>query len=135
MWATDPVVKTGRLTVSVAFLVPFLGLMATFAVAFRRAYFSKALIAFAGTSIIVTLSTWTIGTGLPPSFASLFALALLTIGVLRHGQGRVAVSLTIFAALSVAAESLRPMVSTAAYLLVVSEAAFGGAVGVGVYLR
>ena len=58
-------------------------------------------------------------TSLPPSFAALFVLALLTTGVLRRSPGRPAVLLTMFAALAVAAEALRPMVITAAYLLVV----------------
>ena len=135
IWATDPVVDTGRLTLSIAVLVPCLGALAMVAVAIRRRRLELALLVVAGAGILLTLASWTIGTSLPPSFAALFALALLTIGVLRYSSLRTAVLLTTVAALAVAAEALRPMVAAAAYLLVVSQGAFTFAVGVGVYLR
>ena len=135
IWATDPVVDTGRLTLSIAFLVPCLGALAMVAVAIRRRRLKLALLVVAGAGILLTLNSWTIGTSLPPSFTALFALVLLTIGVSRYAPLRTAVLLTIVAAVAVAAEALRPMVAAAAYLLVVSQAAFTFAVGVGVYLR
>ena len=85
--------------------------------------------------MVLTISSWAVGSSLPPSFAALLALALLTTGVVRHEPNRAAVVLAAMAAVAVCAESLRPMVSTAAYLLVLCEGAFGVAVGVGVYLR
>ena len=135
IWATDPVVDTGRFTTSIAFLVPCLGALALVGVAIRRRRLELALLVVAGVGILLTLVSWTIGTSLPPSFAALFALALLTIGVLRYSPLRTAVLLTTVTALAVAAEALRPIVAAAAYLLVVSQAAFTVAVGVGVYLR
>ena len=135
IWATDPVVDTGRLTMSIAFLVPCLGALATVAVAIRRRRLKLALLVVAGAGILLTLISWTTGASLPPSFSALFALALLTIGVLRYSPLRTAVLLTTVTALAVTAEALRPMVAAAAYLLVVSQAAFTIAVGVGVYLR
>lgn len=135
VWATDPVVDAGRLAVSIAILVPCLGVVATVAVALRRRRLAEALVTLAGTGIALTLTSWAIDTSLPPSFAALFALALLTTAVLRYSSGRTAVLLTMLASLAVAAEALRPMVIAAAYLLVVCEAAFGIAVGAGIYLR
>jgi len=135
IWATDPVVDTGRLTWSIAIVVPCLGALATIAVAIRRRRRTLVLTIIAGFAIVLTLASWTIGTSLPPSFAALFALGLLIIGVVRHAPGRTAVVLTTLATFAVSAEALRPRVITAAYLLVVCQAAFGAAVGAGVYLR
>jgi signal transduction histidine kinase len=135
LWVTDPVVDAGRLPWSIAFLVPVLGVLATVAVALRRDRVTAALATLAGAGIVLTLGVWIVGTGLPPSFAALFALALLNAAVLRRAPGRTAVVLTVFGVVAVAAESLRPTVTTTAYLLVVCEAAFVVAVGVGVYLR
>jgi len=135
VWATDPVVDAGRLPWSIAFLVPCLGALATVAVGCRRRHRTVALATLAGTGVALTLTSWSVGTSLPPSFAALFALGLLTSAVLRHSPGRAAVMLTMVAALATAMESVRPMVVAAAYLLVFCEAAFGVAIGVGVYLR
>lgn len=135
IWTTDPVVDTGQLTLSIAFLVPCLGALSMLGVAIRRRRRKLALLVVAGAGILLTLISWTIGASLPPSFAALFVLALLTIGVLRYSPLRTAALLTTVAALAVGAEALRPMVAAAAYLLVVSQATFTFAVGVGVYLR
>jgi signal transduction histidine kinase len=135
VWRTDRVVDLGRLSTSIAFLVPVLGALATVAVAVRRRCLALSLSWLTGASMVLTISSWAIGSGLPPSFAALLALALLTTAVLRHEPSRPAVVLTIVAAVAVGTESLRPMVGTAAYLLVLCEGAFGVAVGVGVYLR
>lgn len=135
VWATDPVVATGRLTFSIAFLVPCLGVLATGAIALRRRHLSLALLALAGAAMALTGVSWAIGTSIPPSFAVLFALALLTSVALRRAPGRAALLHASIAVLAVAAEALRPMVSTAGYLLLVCESAFAVAVGVGVYLR
>lgn len=135
VWRTDRVVDTGRFATSLAFLVPSLGALAAAAFALRRRNLKVALTALAGTSIVLTFSSWVIGTSLPPSFATLFAVALLITGVLRHEPSGSAVLLTMISASAVAAESIRPMVSAAAYVCILSEAAFGIAVGIGVYLR
>ena len=136
VWATDAVVVTGRHSISLAALVPLLGAFAVVAVATRPRRPALALTALAATGIGLTIATWAVGnTSLPPSFAALFALALLTTRVLRREPGRVALLLAMTACLAVAAESLRPMVPTAAYLLVLCEGAFAVAVGAGVYLR
>ena len=135
VWATDPVVDTGRLTNSIAFLVPCLGTLATVAVVLLRRHLTQALVTLAGISMVLTIASWTIGTSLPPSFAALFSLAVLTTAVLRRQPGGTAVMLATLASLAVAAEALRPMVTAAAYLLIVCLGAFGVAVGVGVYLR
>jgi signal transduction histidine kinase len=135
VWATDRVVDTGRLSTSIGFLVPCLGALATVAVALRRRRLTWALVTVAGAAVVLTIATWTLATSLPPSFAALFALALLTSVALRREAGRTALLLTALAAVAVAAEALRPMVSTAGYLLVLCEGAFAAAVGVGVYLR
>ncbi len=135
IWVTDPVVDTGRLSVSIAFLVPILGALATVALALRRRHLGLALVTLAVASVALTVAGWTVGTGLPPSFAALFALALLTSSALRREPGGHAVVLATLAAIAVAAESVRPRVSTAAYLLVLCEGAFVIAVGLGVYLR
>jgi signal transduction histidine kinase len=135
VWGTDPVLDTGRLPTWIALLVPCVGALASLAVSLRRQHLALAVVGLAGTSLVLTIASLTVGASLPPSFAALLALALLTTGVLRHTPGGAAVVLTTLAALAVAAEALRPMVSTAGYLLVVCEGAFGAAVGVGVYLR
>ena len=135
VWRTDRAVDLGRLSTSIAFLVPVLGALATVAVAFRRRRLALSLSWLTGASMVLTISSWAVGSSLPPSFSALLALALLTTGVVRHEPNRAAVVLAAIAAVAVCAESLRPMVSTAAYLLVLCEGAFGIAVGVGVYLR
>ncbi|MGN6696214.1 MAG: sensor histidine kinase [Aquihabitans sp.] len=135
IWATDPVIDTGRLSVSLAVLVPGIGLVAVVAVAYRLRRPVGALIALAGVSLALSTISFAVGTSLPPSFAALFALGLITATVLRAEPGRAAVALTILAGFAVAAEALRPQVSSAAYLLVVVMAAFAAAVGIGVYLR
>ncbi len=135
LWRGDSVVDTGRISTSIAFLVPCLGAIATVAVAVRRHRPALVVGLVAGLGIALTTATWIIGTGLPPSFAALFALALLTTQVLRSEPGGTAMLLTVLAAIAVAAESVRPMVSSAAYLLVLCEGAFAFAVGAGVYLR
>lgn len=135
VWATDPVVDTGRISVSTAFLVPCLGALATVAIALRGQRLASMLVVVAAAGLTLTIASWIVGSSLPPSLAALFALALLTSGVLRHEPGRIAILLTALAALSVAAEALRPMVSSAAYLLILCEAAFAVSVGLGVYLR
>ncbi len=135
VWLTDPVVDTGRLSVSLAVLVPCLGVVATIAVALRPKHLVGALVTVAGASMALTVVCVAIGTSLPPSLAALFALALLTTGVLRRQPGGLAVGLTAMAAVAVAAEALRPQVATAGYLLLVCEGAFLVAVGIGVYLR
>lgn len=135
VWATDPVVDTGRLSTSLAFLVPCLGALATVAVTLRRRHLRAALAVLAAASVALSVASWVIGTSLPPSLAALFALALLTTIALRREPGRTAVVLTAVAGLAVAAEALRPMVASAGYLLVACEIAFAAAVGVGIYLR
>jgi signal transduction histidine kinase len=135
IWADHPAVDTGRVSVSIAALVPCVGVVATIAVAMRRRAHSSALAAVAALGIALTIATWIIGTSLPPSFAALVALALLSVRVLRHERTGNAMTLTGTAALSVAAEATRPFVAEAAYLVLVSEAAFAVAVGIGLYLR
>ena len=135
VWINDPVLDTGRLRVSIAFFVPCLGVLATIALMLRRRHPTAALVVLGCSSVTLTLSSWTIGAGLPPSFAALLGLGLLTAAALRHEPGGSAIKLAALAALAVVAEALRPMVSEAAYLLVACEGAFGVAVGVGVYLR
>jgi signal transduction histidine kinase len=135
IWATRPTVEKGRVSVSVALLVPCLGALSILAVAVRRRYPTGALRVLATTSLVFTGAVWAIGTRLPPSFAALFALALLTAGVLRHQPGQGAIVLASLAAMAVAAEALRPTVSAAGYLLVVCEGAFLVAVGIGLYAR
>jgi signal transduction histidine kinase len=135
LWATNTVVRAGRLPWSIAFLVPVLGAFAAAAVAFRGRRLPVAIAATAGVGVVLTVSVWIVGAGLPPSFAALFALAVLNANALRRAPGRTAVVLTVVAACGVAAESLRPAVIEAAYLLVVCEAAFVAAAGAGCYLR
>ncbi|MEO6628014.1 MAG: histidine kinase [Aquihabitans sp.] len=135
VWATDPVVDTGRLSISIAALVPCLGVLATITLALRRRHLAAALVTLASSGIVLTVASWTVSTSLPPSFAALFALAVMASVALRRQPSRSAIALAVLAALAVAAESLRPMVSTAAYLLVLFEGAFAVAGGVGVYLR
>ncbi len=132
---TDPVVDTGRLSVSIAILVPCLGALATVVLALRRRHLGAAVVTLACAGMLLTVLSWIIGTSLPPSFAALFVLALLTCVVLRYKPSGSAILLTTFAAVAVASEALRPMVSAAAYLLVLCEGAFAVAVGVGTYLR
>ena len=135
VWRTDHVLDTGRLTTSIAFLVPSLGALATIVVALQRRHRVLALKTLIGVSVAFTIASWIIGTSLPPSFAALFALAVLTTRALRHEPAGVAVCLTALAAMAVAAESLRPLVRAAAYVLVLCQGSFGVAVGIGVYLR
>lgn len=135
VWATDPVIDTGRLSVSIAVLVPCLGALATIALACRRRHLTGALTTLAGSSILLTFVSWIIGTSLPPSFAALFALAVMTSVAMRRESSSTAIALALLSALAVAAESLRPLVSAAGYLLFLCEGALAIAVGVGVYLR
>ena len=135
VWATDPVVDTDRLSVSVAVLVPCLGALATVVLARRRRHLKLAVVTLACSGMVLTILSWIIGESLPPSFAALFVLALLTSAVLRSEPSGSAILLTTLAGVAVASEALRPMVSAAAYLLVVCEGAFAVAVGTGIYLR
>ncbi|MBI4932752.1 MAG: two-component sensor histidine kinase [Actinobacteria bacterium] len=135
VWATDPVIDSGRLPWSIALAVPCVGTLAVIAVAVRQRHLMLALTSLAGTSVVLTLACWAIASSLPPSFAAMFAFALLTTTALRVASAGSAVLLASLAALAVAAEALRPMVSAVAYLLVACEGAFSVAVGVGVYLR
>jgi len=135
IWATDPEVVHGRLPFSLGILVPGLGVLATFVVAWRSASAVAATVVLAVAGIALTVATVAAGSGLPPSFAALFALSVLTARSLRREPGGTAVALAALAGVAVASEALRPLVASAAYLLVVCEGAFAGAVGVGVYLR
>ena len=51
VWMTDPVVDTGRLSMSIALVVPCLGAVATVAVAVRRRHLRPALVALAVASV------------------------------------------------------------------------------------
>lgn len=135
IWATDPEVDTGRLSVSIALLVPCLGVLATVAIAVRPRRSAPALAMLAACSTILTMAVWVIGTSLPPSFAALLVLAVLATGVVRREREAVAVPLAALAAVAVAAEALRPRVGPAGYLLVVCEGALAAAVAAGIYLR
>lgn len=135
VWATDPEVPTGRLSVSLAVLVPVLGAAAVVAVALRPRRPVGALATLSTASVVLTAAVWAVDSSIPPSFAALFALAIVTTRVLRREPGRPAVVLAAAAAGAVAAEAVRPHVGDAAYLLVVCEGAFALAVGAGVYLR
>ena len=135
VWATDRVVDDGRSPVPLGFLPPLLGVLATIAVAARPRHEVGALTALATASVALTVAGALLGASLPPSLAALFALAVLTAGVLRRAPGSVAAPLTGLAAVAVAAEAVRPFVGSAGYLLLVCEGAFVVAVGVGVYLR
>lgn len=135
VWATDPRVDTGRLSVSLGILVPALGAVAIGAVSGRRRHLARGLATVATAGIALTVASVVIGTSLPPSFAALFAVGLMTTGTLRREPGRTAVMLAILAALAVAAEALRPQVGPAAYLLLVCEGALLVAAGVGIYVR
>jgi hypothetical protein len=114
VWATDPRVDTGRLSVSLGILVPALGAVAIGAVSGRRRHLARGLATVATAGIALTFASVVIGTSLPPSFAVLFAVGLMTTGTLRCEPGRTAVMLAILAALAVAAEALRPQVGPAA---------------------
>ena len=135
IWATDPVVETGRLSVSLAGLIPALGVAAVAAVVVRRRHSVQALVALGAASIAMTIVCVAVRTSLPPSFAAVFALGLLDVVVLRNSSGRAAASLCCLAALAVAGEAVRPQVSGAGYLLAIAAVGFSAAVGVGVYLR
>lgn len=135
VWATDPVVDEGRLSFSLAVLVPVVGAVAVVAVALRTRRLAAAVGLLVAVGVSLTVAAWAIDSSLPPSLAALFALALLAVRALRHERGRTAVLLTAVTALGVAAEAIRPQVAAAGYLLAVCTTAFAMAVGVGVYLR
>lgn len=135
IWATDPVIDTGRLSISLAVLVPALGVIGVGSVAWRLRGPGTALVVLAAASIGLTTVSLAVGTSLPPSFASVFALGLLTATVLRGESGRRALALAALAGVAVAGEALRPQVAGAGYLLAVGTAGFAVAVGIGVYLR
>lgn len=135
VWRNVPVIDSARPESPIAFLVPCLGFLATLTVALRHRRLGLALIALCVASLSLTIASVVTGIGLPPSFAALGALALMTTVVLRHEPGGSAILLTALAACAVSAEALRPMVSGAAYLLVLCEGAFAVAVGIGIYLR
>ncbi len=84
VWLTDPEVDKGRLTFSIALLVPCLGALCTAAVGLQRRHLAVAVTTIAAVSMALTLATSIIETSLPPSFAALFALAVLTTTVLRR---------------------------------------------------
>ncbi len=135
IWATDPVIDTGRLSVSLAVLVPTVGVIAVTVVAWRLRGPVLALEVLIAASLALTAVSFALGTSLAPSLAAVFALGLLTATVLHHESGRQAMTLTAAAALAVAGEALRPQVAAAAYLLLLGMGAFAAAVGVGLYLR
>jgi signal transduction histidine kinase len=72
-----------------------------------------------------------------PSFATLFALALLTARALRVEPTATAVGCVVFGAVAVAAEAVRPMENgpVSFVLVVLFEACFGLAVAGGAYVR
>lgn len=135
VWATDPDVDHGRLPFSIAITVPLLGLVSLVVLSTRRAHRTRSMAVLAGASIGLTLATIAIGTGLPPSSAAPFVLAVLTAEALRFEPGGRAVALTALSGVTMAAEAVRPMVPTVGYLLAVFAVAFAVEVALGVYLR
>ncbi len=135
VWATDPEVDHGRLSFSIALAVPLLGLVSLAVLLTRRGHRTRSMGVLAGASIGLTLATIAIGTGLPPSSAAPFVLAVLTAEALRFEPGGRAVALTALSGLTMAAEAVRPMVPTVGYLLAVFAIAFAVEVALGVYLR
>lgn len=135
VWVNDPVVDTGRLAVSIAVMVPGIGAAAVVAVVLRRRFATTAMTVLACASIAFTSASLAIGSSMPPSFAALFALGILTVVVVRREPSGPAVRLAGLAGLAVAAEASRPMVAAAVYLLVAAEGALAVAVCVGLYLR
>lgn len=135
IWITDPGVTHGRLPFSLGILVPCLGAVATLIVSRRSTSAVVATSTLSGAGVALTAATAAAGSSLPPSFAALFALSVLTTRSLRREPGSTAIVLAGVAGVGVAAEATRPLVANAVYLLLVCEAAFGVAVAGGIYLR
>lgn len=134
-WTRRRVVDTGRLSFSLSFLVPFLSVLAIGVVALRKRNQRVAIGILAGAGVTLTIGCWINGAGLVPSFTVLVALAILTIGSIRRQPRRAAIVFGTVAAFGIAAEALRPLSEGALDLFALSEAAFGIAVGIGLYLR
>jgi signal transduction histidine kinase len=135
VWATDRVSDAGRLPVSLAVLVPCLGAVAVAAVAMRPRRSVAALAVLSVASLLVTASCVATSASVPPSFAALFAVGVLTMVVLRREAGRRALLLVGLAGGAVVAESVRPQVAGVGYLLVIGVGGFLAAIAGGLYLR
>jgi signal transduction histidine kinase len=125
----------GPVPVPVALMVPGIGALAALAVAVRRTQLVAGLMVLSTTCLLVTSISWVDGGDALPSLAALFALAVLSARALRLESSGTAIAVTLLAGAAVAAETLRLPGTGDMLVLVLCEAAFAVAIGVGIYLR
>lgn len=118
-----------------AILMPALVAISVLAVGMRRRHQVAALVVVCLTGIAVTAVTLSYSQQAPPSFTALFAIALLTTGVVRVESASVAGAATVLGAVAVAFEAVRVNGNLGQLLVLVSEACFAVAVAAGAYLR
>jgi signal transduction histidine kinase len=125
----------GRWGVLSPFAPLVVGVLAVVAVARRRSLLvpmAALLVAVAaltgGLGVVMDLE-WT------PSFAALFALAVLTARAIAVERAVTAVAVSVGAAVAVGALATVPMATNPVPVIVLAEVGFAGAVGIGLYQR
>ena len=105
------------------------------AVVLRRRHCVLAAVAVSGATLAVTAVALVASVSLPPSFAALFALALLSAHALHVEPGGAAVAVTGLSAIAILGEPARMQGAGTLIVQAMCMACFGVAVAIGVYLR
>lgn len=117
------------------FVAVLLGLLGVAAVSLRRTHLIEFTVSLVGAAVVTAVLGWVLGLNWTPSFAALFALAVLSARSLRVEPAGSAVGLTVAAGVGVAALAVAPMNQDPLPLVVLAELGFSIAVGVGLYQR
>jgi signal transduction histidine kinase len=117
------------------FVAVLLGLLGVAAVSLRRTHLVVLTASLAGAAVVAAVAGWVLGLNWTPSFAALFALAVLAARSLRVEPAGTALGLTVAAGLGVAALAVAPMAQEPWPLVVLAELGFSVAVGIGLYQR
>jgi signal transduction histidine kinase len=117
------------------FVAVLLGLLGVAAVALRRTHLVVLTASLAGAAVMAASAGWVLGLNWTPSFAALFALAVLAARSIRVEPAGTALGLTLAAAVGVAALAMAPMGDDPFGVVVLAEVGFSIAVGVGLYQR
>lgn len=117
------------------FVAVLLGLLGVAAVSLRRDHLAVLTVSLAGAAVAAAVVGWVLGLNWTPSFAALFALAVLAARSLRVEPAGSALGLTGAAGVGVAALAVAPMAQDPLPLVVLAELGFSAAVAVGLYQR
>lgn len=130
----DPI-DQGPMGSASPFVAVVLGFLGVAAVSWRRAHLVVLTASLAGAAVMAAIAGWVLGLNWTPSFAALFALAVLAARSLRLEPAEMALGLTVAAGVGVAALAVAPMAQDPWPLVVLAELGFSVAVGIGLYQR